>query len=204
MPKLLGGRGFLFYKGYNGRQSSRNCQRTRGLSSKEEKKRQAYLQKEKMDARAAARLSAECLRRSSATGPVSGSSTLSLILVPGLSAPSTFARSAGFAGPISGLSIPFASIGSAVPVPGSSAPFASTGSTRSTKPMFCSSAPSAFAGSFMPVSGLSAPSTFAPSASPQSGSSKSVVLIPGLSASPIPMIWSSAFSASGVIPTLRR
>ncbi len=169
-------------------------------NSKEEKKKQATLRKEKRKARAAARLSASCLRESSAAGPVSGLSAPSPVPVPGLSAPSASAPSAV---PVPGTSAPSASAGSAVPVPSSSASSVSAGSAV---PVSDLSAPSASAGSAMSVPGsstlsASALSASAPSTSAPFAFSGFAVPMPGLSASATPVFGSSAFSTLVVTPT---
>lgn len=187
------------------------------FDSKEEKKKQGTLRKEKRDARAAARLFASCLHGSSATGSVFGSSAPFLMPVPGSSVPSASSESAGSAEPIFGSFAPSASASSAVSLLELSAPCPSAGSAM---PVLGLSTLSASAGSAIPVPSLSAPFAFAGSAVLVPGSSTlfasalsasalsafsgCIVPVLVLSASVVPVFGSSAFSASLVTPTLGR
>lgn len=101
--------------------------------SKEKKKRQATLRKEKRDAQSAVCFSASYLRKSSAavlvfnlsTQSASAGSARSAQPISGLTTSSTSAKSAEFAGPVSGLFALSAFAGSAVPISNTSAPSAS-------------------------------------------------------------------------------
>lgn len=157
------------------------------FDSKEEKKRQMTLWKEKKDTKAAACLSTGRLRRSSAARPVSG-----------LSIPSAFALSGSaefvMLVPCSSTlpaSVRFA--GSAIPVPRLSALSISAKSAGSASLMFGLSAPlvSAPSASAPPASApfASALSAFAPSTSALSTSTGFTVSVPG-SAAPFASILS--------------